>query len=175
MASEEGSAKPLPTGRLDLAVQYTTERRGVPHRRSVERWLRAALEQPASITVRFAGRAEVTALNGTFRGQHKATNVLSFAYTGVQLRKVAKRSHAAPAKAAAGRSEILRGDIVLCPQVVRREAIAQRKSPTAHYAHMIVHGALHLQGYDHRTAAEANVMEDRERAILASLGYPDPY
>ena len=150
---------------LELAVQYATGRRGVPHRRSIERWLRAAVRRAAAITVRFAGRAEVSALNGRFRGRHNPTNVLSFPYAGAGLRAPGRR----------GRREVLSGDIVVCPQVIRREARAQGKSAQEHFAHMVVHGALHLQGFDHRTGAEAEIMEARERAILGRLGYADPY
>jgi len=150
----------LASAALELSVQYATPRRGLPHRRSIERWLRAALRRAAVVTVRFAGAAEVSALNGTFRGRRKPTNVLAFSYGG---------------GAAPSARGVLSGDIVICPQVIRREARAQGKSASAHYAHMVVHAALHLQGLDHDTAAAAEVMERRERAILAGLGYPDPY
>jgi probable rRNA maturation factor len=155
----------LSSAPLELAVQYATPRRGVPHRRSIERWLRAALRRAASVTVRFVGLAEAAALNSDFRGRRKPTNVLAFSYAGPDPGGEGRR----------GRSPGLRGDIVICPQVIRSEARAQRKSTQAHYAHMVVHGALHLQGFDHHTDREAEIMEARERAILSGLGYPDPY
>src|SRR5579871_87220 len=139
-------------------------RRGLPHRRSVERWLRASLEGPAAITVRFAGTAEVRELNGTFRGQRKPTNVLSFSYPEPPAADAA-RPHRRPRAGRRPRPAVIHGDIVLCPQVVHREARIQGKSAAAHYAHMVVHGALHLQGYDHDDDADAEIMESRERAI----------
>jgi probable rRNA maturation factor len=149
--------------RLELAVQYAAHRRGLPHRRSVARWLLAALRRRAVITVRFVGQREVRALNAAYRGRDKATNVLSFGYT------------LPPAMLLARTRQELTGDIVLCGDVVKREAREQGKPARAHFAHLIVHGALHLQGYEHRTRAQAKAMEDRERAILSGLGYPDPY
>jgi probable rRNA maturation factor len=160
---------------LELAVQYATSRRGLPHRRSVERWLRAAVPQAAAITVRFAGEKEVSALNGAFRGRQKPTNVLAFPYTDERPRKHTGSPIDSARSPRNDAGPPLNGDIVLCAQVVRREARAQGKNPRAHFAHLVVHGALHLQGYDHRTRAQARLMESRERAILAGLGYPDPY
>lgn len=176
--------------RLDLAIQYATDRRGLPHRRSVERWLRASIRQRAVITVRFVGRREARAINAAYRGKNKATNVLSFDYSARPAAAPGgprrKRGFAPNGRirdlefgrvpgAAMTAARPVAGDIVLCAQVVEREARAQRKPARAHFAHLVVHGALHLQGYDHRTTAQAKVMEDRERAILSSLGYPDPY
>lgn len=137
-----------------LVVQYATARRGLPHRRSLDRWLQAALERPAELTVRFVAAREGRALNARFRQRDYATNVLTFVYTD---------------------GDPLAGDIVLCAPVVAREALAQGKPLAAHYAHLVIHGALHLQGYDHERSRDAARMESRERAILASLGYPDPY
>lgn len=148
----------MPTRRAapaaDLALQYAVSRRGVPARASIERWLSVALTRAAALTVRIVGAAEGRALNRTFRGRDYPTNVLTFVYA------------AAP----------LTGDIVLCAPVIAREARAQGKPLAAHYAHLVVHGALHLQGHDHeRSQAAAVRMESREKAILARLGYPDPY
>jgi probable rRNA maturation factor len=142
--------------RLALAVQYAAPRAGLPARRSLAQWLGAALERAACITVRFVGAVEGRRLNRDYRGRDYATNVLTFVY-------------------AAGRDGALEGDIILCAPVVAREARAQRLAPRARYAHLAVHGALHLQGYDHERAADAERMEARERTILAQLGFADPY
>ena len=137
-----------------VSVQIATRARGVPRSASFRRWARAALGERAEITVRVVTAPEARSLNRRYRGRDHATNVLSFSYE-------------------AGR--MTRGDIVLCAAVVSREARQQRKSPGAHYAHLTVHGVLHLRGYDHESAAAARVMERHERRILRGLGYPDPY
>jgi probable rRNA maturation factor len=141
--------------RLDLTVQYAAPRTGLPARPSLASWLRAALDRPARVTVRFVGTAEGRRLNRRYRRRDYATNVLAFGY-------------------AAARAGALDGDIVLCAPVVAREARAQAKPLRAHYAHLTVHGALHLQGYDHQVAREAERMRARERRILARLGFADP-
>lgn len=105
------------------------------------------------VTVRIVGAAESRALNRRYRGKDRPTNVLSFPY---------------------GEPGVL-GDLVVCAPVVNREAREQGKSPAAHWAHMVVHGVLHLRGFDHIRAPDAKVMETRERAILARLSFPDPY
>jgi probable rRNA maturation factor len=142
--------------RLRLALQLADGRhRRVLARAAVARWIRAALAVPtAEITVRVVDADEGLALNRSWRGQDHATNVLTFAYAS------------APALAA---------DLVLCAPVVEREASAQGIALDAHYAHLVVHGTLHAQGFDHERAADAKRMEAREREILAALGYPDPY
>jgi probable rRNA maturation factor len=143
-------------GRLELAVQYAASRRRLPARSSVASWVRAALAGcRAQVTVRFVGAAEARRLNRQFRRRDRATNVLSFAY--------------------AARGGRLAGDIVLCAPVVAREARDQAKPLRAHYAHLAVHGALHLRGYDHERARAAVRMQAEERRILARLGFPDPY
>jgi probable rRNA maturation factor len=148
------SAAAARSPRLSLAVQYGVSGRGLPSRAQLRRWALAALERDARLTVRIVGGAEGRRLNRCYRGKDYATNVLTFVL------------HDAPP---------YEGDLALCAPVVRREARAQRKSATAHYAHLTVHGVLHLQGYDHETAAGARVMQAREARILARLGYPDPY
>jgi len=121
----------------------------------VRRWLRAACDLPAEVAVRFVDAEEGRALNRGFRHRDYATNVLSFAY------ETAPR---------------VVGDMVICLPVALAEAAEQGKAGEAHLAHLVVHGMLHLQGYDHETsAADAARMEDKEREILARLGYPDPY
>jgi probable rRNA maturation factor len=140
---------------LAVTVQYGVRRAGLPGRTSLERWARAALRRGADITVRFVGAAEGRALNRAYRGRDYATNVLTFVYPG------------------AGRN--LSGDIVLCAPVVAREARDQGKPAAAHFAHLVVHGLLHLQGYDHDGRREARRMEALEKRILGELGYSDPY
>jgi probable rRNA maturation factor len=142
---------------LALAVQNAAIATGLPGRAKLRRWLSAALKCSAAITVRYVGAAEGRRLNRAFRGRDSATNVLSFGY------------------GRPGRGQPLAGDIVLCAPVVRREARAQGKTQEAHFAHLAVHGALHLQGHDHGRRQAAKRMEALERKILAKLGYPDPY
>jgi probable rRNA maturation factor len=120
----------------------------------VARWLRAALEAPAQIAVRIVGEDEGRALNRAYRGQDHATNVLTFDYQ---------------------RDPVVVADLVLCAPVVAREAREQRKTLAAHYAHLLVHGALHAQGHDHQTRHDAKCMEARESELLLALGHPDPY
>jgi probable rRNA maturation factor len=151
----------LPRAGLALTVQYETEAPWVPSRRSLSRWAGAALANRTTqrdLTVRIVGRTESRTLNRRFRDQDKPTNVLSFRATVRQ---------------ADGRRPL--GDLVVCAPVVAHEAREQEKTREAHWAHMIVHGTLHLLGYDHERLAEAQRMERREVAILASLGFPDPY
>ena len=118
------------------------------------RWIRAALAAPAEITVRVVDGEEGQALNRDFRGKDYATNVLTFDYS---------------------REPVVSADLVLCAPVVAREAAEQAKSIEAHYAHLLVHGTLHAQGFDHEKARDAKVMEARETQILAALGFEDPY
>ena len=146
-----------PAAGLDLTVQKAVNSPGLPTRAHLSRWLAAALSQSAALTVRFVGAVEGRKLNRAYRGMDYATNVLSFDY------------------GKPGRGEALAGDLVLCVPVLRREARAQGKTFSAHIAHLTVHGALHLQGYDHRSAREAKRMEALEVKILAKLGYADPY
>jgi probable rRNA maturation factor len=142
--------------RLELAVQYAVPRAGLPARGSIAAWIRAALGRRARITVRFVGAAEGRRLNRDFRGRDYPTNVLTFVYGG------------APGGA-------LEGDIVLCAPVVAREARLQGRDRRAHFAHLAVHGTLHLQGFDHARAGEAARMEAHERRIMHRLGFGDPY
>ncbi len=140
---------------LKLSLQFADgAHRASLARHRVARWLRAALALPAEITLRIVGADEGRALNREYRGKDYATNVLTFAYEN-KPRVVA--------------------DLVLCAPVVEREAKEQGLGLEAHYAHLVVHGALHAQGFDHEHAAEARTMEARESAILVGLGYADPY
>ena len=136
---------------------------GLPARSTLRRWLSRALRRDAMVTVRFVGTAEGRRLNREFRGKDYATNVLTFVYEG------------AAAPAAARAAAPLTGDIALCVPVLRREARAAQKSLRAHCAHLVIHGALHLQGFDHGSAKDAKVMEALETRLLAGLGYGDPY
>jgi probable rRNA maturation factor len=141
--------------RLSLTVQYASDAADLPTRPRLRRWAKAALEHDVCVTVRFVDVAEGRALNRDYRGKDYATNVLSFVYDP-------------PPQVA--------GDLVVCVPVVLAEAAAQGKTAQAHFAHLLVHGLLHLQGYDHETgAADARRMEARECAILARLKFPSPY
>lgn len=142
------------SNRLNLSVQYACNREGLPLRADFVRWARAALIGGGQVTIRLVDADEGQALNAEYRGKDYATNVLSFPYESEPL---------------------VMGDLVICPEVVAREATEQGKPLAAHYAHLTVHGMLHLQGWDHEDDGEALEMEDEERTILAELGYPDPY
>ena len=137
-----------------IAVQNASTARNVPTPARIRQWARAALSVDAQVTIRIVGQAEGRLLNRSYRRKDYATNVLTFVF----------RDHAP-----------LEGDLALCAPVITREARMQRKPIAAHYAHMIVHGLLHLQGYDHENNQDAAVMERRERTLLARFGYPDPY
>jgi len=140
---------------LRLALQQPDARhRGVLSRARVTRWLRAALERPAELTVRIVDAAEGRTLNRDFRDRDYATNVLTFDYV---------------------REPVVVADLVLCAPVVEREAAAQRLPLHAHYAHLLVHGALHAQGWDHERDDDAAAMEAREATVLAALGFENPY
>ena len=140
--------------RLNLSVQYACNREGLPLRTDFVRWARAALEGGGQVTIRLVDADEGQELNREYRNKDYATNVLSFPYEYVP---------------------VIMGDLVICPSVVAREATEQNKPLEAHYAHLTVHGMLHLQGWDHEEEAEAEAMEAEETRILATLGYPDPY
>ena len=138
---------------LVLQVADKSARRALPKHR-VARWLRAALMAPAQITVRVVGSEEGQALNRDFRGKDYATNVLTFDYE---------------------RKPVVVADIVLCAPVVQQEAREQGIALEAHYAHLVVHGALHAQGFDHEAEADGLAMEARESRVVVGLGFADPY
>ena|SRR5438445_12474921 len=142
-----------PTLALSLQFADAADRELLP-RHTIVRWIRAALEAPAELTVRIVGADEGRALNRDYRGRDYATNVLTFDYA---------------------RAPVVSADLVLCAPVVRAEAQAQRTPLQAHYAHMLIHGTLHAQGYDHEADADARVMEARETLLLRALGFDDPY
>ena len=140
--------------RFSLAVQYACNSDELPSRSQIRRWVSATLESAGQVTVRFVDAKEGQTLNREFRGKDYATNVLSFPYE----------------------TKPVVGDLVLCVPVVLRESREQRKSIAAHFAHMIVHGMLHLQGYDHEAGKrQAERMEAKERETLARFGIADPY
>lgn len=146
--------------KLALSLQFGDIKDAKRHRAALPRhwvtkWIRHALEADAEITVRIVGSDEGQALNRDYRKRDYATNVLTFDYTQAPL---------------------VTADLVLCAPVIAREAREQRKTLQAHYAHMIVHATLHAQGWDHETSdADAAAMEAREVAILAGLGFKNPY
>ncbi len=155
-AARKAAAAPNDGAGLVLSLQLAdAAHRPVLARPRVARWLRASLAAvPAELTVRVVGEAEGRALNREFRGKDYATNVLTFDYQ---------------------RAPSVVADLVLCAPVVEREAAAQGIGLEAHYAHLLVHGALHAQGFDHERAADAKRMEARESEILIGLGFADPY
>ena len=144
---------------LQLSLQFArldnaAEHREVLKRHHVARWIRHALETPAQITVRIVDAAEGQALNRDYRHKYYATNVLTFDYT---------------------HDPEVMADLVLCAPVVAKEAREQGKTLQAHYAHLLVHGTLHAQGWDHESSQEAKLMEAREVEILQALGFENPY
>jgi probable rRNA maturation factor len=188
---------------LSVTVQIATSRRGVPHARSLATWANAAFHSPrsarrgsggAEISIRIIGAAESRRLNRTWRGRDNPTNVLSFPSEPLPCpasqRAERKRegraagrwaltrkgdSDLASAQDPAPGSPLILGDLAICAPVVAREAREQGKSAQAHWAHMVIHGVLHLLGYDHENDRDADQMESREVKILRQLGYPDPY
>ena len=159
-ATQRPSPRPSPrargeaAARLRITVQSSVDSNDIPSRAELRATAQCALERDASVTIRFVGGREGRALNHRYRGRDYATNVLTFVYDdGVSLA----------------------GDIVLCVPVVVKEARAQRKPLRAHFAHLVIHGMLHLQGYDHERDDDAARMEAREIALLSALGFEDPY
>jgi len=146
--------QPYTNKRLNLSVQYACNRKCLPLRADFVRWARAALVGGGEVTIRLVDAEEGQALNKEYRGKDYATNVLSFPYDS---------------------EPVIVGDLVICPNVVAREAAEQNKPLVAHYAHLVVHGMLHLQGWDHDNDDDAEAMENEEKEILAAMGYPDPY
>lgn len=158
--------------KLSLSVQYPDPRlKNIVTRRQLRRWVQAALLAPAELTLRFVDADEGRSLNRDYRGKDYATNVLTFAYS-------ADQDQSQDQDFSAGQSEddgITRADIIFCTDVLEREAVEQRKSVEQHTAHLVVHGVLHAQGYDHEDDAEAAEMENLEIEILEALGWPNPY
>lgn len=151
--------------RLDVAINYAVPRAGIPAAVSFRKWVAAALDsriREADLAIRIVGTKEGRALNKHYRGKDYATNVLSFPAD-------------LPESLPEGVRLPLLGDLVICAPVVAREAREQNKPIAAHYAHLTVHGALHLLGWDHDDDRDAECMEQLEREILATLGIADPY
>ncbi|WP_256078225.1 rRNA maturation RNase YbeY [Massilia sp. YIM B04103] len=147
--------------KLSLSVQYADPRlQESITRPKIRRWVQAALFAPAELAIRFVDAEEGQQLNHAYRGKDYATNVLTFAYNDGE--DIAD-------------DEPTRADIILCTDVLQREADEQKKSVEEHTAHLIVHGVLHAQGYDHEDDEEAAEMEGLETEILAGLGIADPY
>jgi probable rRNA maturation factor len=142
-----------PTLALSLQFPDRAHRALLPRHR-VARCVRAALQRPGEITVRIVGADEGRMLNREYRDKDHATNVLTFDYQ---------------------HEPVVIADLILCAPVVAREAAEQRIDIAAHYAHLLVHGTLHAQGFDHETEADAATMELLESELLLALGYPDPY
>lgn len=148
----------MPTHKLSLSVQYPDARlKDAIPRPQLRRWVQAALLAPAELAIRFVDADEGRTLNRDYRGKDYATNVLTFAYSEDED------------------SEVTQADIILCSDVLMREAKEQGKSLKAHTAHLVVHGVLHAQGYDHEDDEEAAEMEALEAEILARLGFANPY
>ena len=145
---------------MNLELQLATEAADLPDEASFRRWAEAALEDEPrrGLVIRIVDEEESRTLNRTYRGKDRPTNVLSFPF---------ETPPGVPAEHL--------GDLVICAQVVAREAAEQGKPPAHHWAHMVVHGVLHLRGHDHLEPAQAEVMEAKERRILAGFGIPDPY
>jgi len=139
---------------LDFSLQIASDSADLPTNAQFKRWVRAALRVDTSLTIRIVDEAEGRQLNADYRGKDYATNVLTFPLTEVP---------------------VLMGDIVICAPVVVAEALTQHKPLLAHYAHMTVHGVLHLHGYDHEVDAQAELMEAMEVAIMHRLGFANPY
>lgn len=137
----------------DITIQRAVAAAGLPSAVSLRAWANAALKKKGELTIRVVDEAESESLNSQYRHKHKPTNVLSFGY---------------------GERGVL-GDLVICAPVVAREAREQNKLPRAHWAHMVVHGCLHLQGHDHENDADAAQMEALEIRIMEKLGFNNPY
>ncbi|MBI3546047.1 MAG: rRNA maturation RNase YbeY [Gammaproteobacteria bacterium] len=147
--------------RLTVNLQYTVARKNLPAKSSLQRWARAALKghrRAVSLGVRIVGAKEAAALNARFRRKKYPTNVLAFPY-----------------EAPPGPASDTLGDLVICAPLVRREASQQNKPLRAHWAHMVVHGILHLRGFDHQQARDAAIMEKMEIRLLKELGFANPY
>lgn len=146
---------------LDLEIQNATQQQAIPSEDSFIQWCKAALRQERAqveLVIRLVDAAESQQLNREYRGKDRPTNVLSF-----------------PAATPAVVQSNLLGDLVICAPVVLREAQEQGKSSEAHWAHMVVHGVLHLLGYDHQEEGAADVMERMEQEIMANIGFNNPY
>jgi probable rRNA maturation factor len=144
-----------------IDVQYAVSADGIPAAEQIRHWAEQALsaqQAAAELSVRVVDEAEITALNRQYRGKDGPTNVLSFPYEAIP-----------------GIASNLLGDVVICAPVVAAESVAQGKPLEAHWAHLVIHGVLHLLGYEHHKEGEASRMEATEIELLAALGYANPY
>lgn len=146
--------------KLSMSVQYASQANNIPTRPKWRRWMQAALEHDVQLTLRIVDEEEGRRLNHDFRGKDYATNVLTFTYDDEF-----EQPEDMP----------IYGDIVICAPVVECEANEQNKNLEAHYAHLAIHAALHLQGYDHEEDQEAEIMETRECELMLKLSFPNPY
>jgi probable rRNA maturation factor len=147
--------------KIRIDIQRATDEADIPANRLFRKWAKKALTdygEDAELTIRIVGEKESTELNRKWRKKKGPTNVLSF-----------------PCADDTGIAPGLLGDIIICAPVIRREALEQGKSPESHWAHMVIHGTLHLLGYDHIKPEDAGKMENLETRLIESLGYPDPY
>jgi probable rRNA maturation factor len=151
----------LSAHKLSLAVQYACDAQIMPTRAQLRRWVKSALQRDVRMTLRIVDEAEGRELNKNYRGKDYATNVLTFVYDDADMLP--------------GDAGFICGDAVICAPVVEQEAAAQHKELLAHYAHLAIHAALHLQGHDHINDIDAAEMEALETALMLKLHYPDPY
>jgi probable rRNA maturation factor len=140
--------------KLNLSVQVATESTNLPTRKEFRNWISQGTFEDIDLTLRLVDKLEGRELNKTFRGKDYATNVLTFPYPEMTP---------------------LAGDVVICVPIVQSEAAEQKKTLAAHFAHLSVHGVLHLQGYDHELADDAELMENLETSILESLNIANPF
>jgi probable rRNA maturation factor len=146
---------------MKITIQYAADKKLAPAKTQINNWAKQALAdfpEKTDVTIRIVDTAEMTQLNTTYRKKSGPTNVLSF-----------------PAEIPAGVADTVLGDIVICAEVVNREAAEQHKPPEAHWAHMVVHGIFHLLGYDHENDNDADIMEKLEIAVMQKLGFANPY
>ena len=149
---------------MQRAIKGARVNSQLPAKAQLQRWAQAAVSScglytTAELTIRIVDEAESSTLNESYRHKQGPTNVLSFPFDA-QIPEM---------------DTLLLGDVVICAPLVEREAVEQGKGLMAHWAHLVIHGVLHLQGYDHQTVVEAELMEGLEVTILSKLGYPDPY
>ena len=153
MSALKPKAEAKRLSRLSLTIQFATDGVFLPSRQKIRSWVIAAMKEEMTVAVRVVDEDEARTLNHQYRGRDYATNVLSFGY----------------------QTEPCSGDLILCAPVIERESVAQGKDLEAHYAHLIIHGILHLQGFDHEEEPSAKVMEALETSVMQALGYGDPY
>lgn len=153
---------------IDIDLQWAVDEQALPSLEQCQQWVKASVQEPRSfepveLTIRIVSEAESQELNATYRGKDKPTNVLSFEF------------EQPPGLVDLGEELPYIGDLVICADVVAKEALEQNKSLESHWAHMIIHGTLHLQGYDHIEEDQAQEMEAIEIELMQSLGFANPY